>query len=499
MKKLLPILLLFTAMAAYSQNAGFPYNQDAPLLNNDQDTLPSVQKVRRALNILNEFRIQAYIQPEWQYSPSQGGNNAGAVKGLTEVQGGQFPTLANNRFLLRRGRFKLSYEHKNAKDLKIVEFAFQFDASERGFTAIKDFYGKIIDPWTVWFGLQGGIFLRPFGFESPAPPAFHESPEFSRMSQTIMPNECELGEAIVIESPSKFTKFYFRADASLVNGEGIGVGSETGTYESRKDFIGRIKAGKSWDVLGGASQKKGLTVGLNGSLSYYNGGVLQTTNNVYSIVADTFQNITFNPTGTIDTAGKNNRYYKREYYGAHLEVKADYYIGTTTLRGEYIAGKQPGTLSSSQVPTGTGNASPGLDLYVRNFNGGMFYLTQSFKNHMKDGHIMYHDITLKYDWYDPNRGVSGTLVKLQANPKAGLSSSDMAYQTLGVGYSFVPYNWFKLMVWYDYVINENTSLAGLTSNFHGDNVLTVRTQFYIDTKWFGSKSKYRDNLMLKQY
>ena len=49
-----------------------------------------------------------------------------------------------------------------------------------------------------------------------------------------MPNECELGEAIVIESPAKYTKFYFRADATLVNGEGVGQGSQTGNlYECK--------------------------------------------------------------------------------------------------------------------------------------------------------------------------------------------------------------------------------------------------------------------------
>jgi hypothetical protein len=491
MKKILPLLMLITALAVHGQNPGFPYNNDEPLFNSPMDTIPAVKKLNRALNILKEFRIQAYIQAEWQHTDTAG-SGVGSVPKLTGVQGGQFPLTANNRFLLRRGRFKLSFEHKNAKDLRIVEFAFQYDASEKGFTALKDFYGRIIDPWTGWFGIQGGIFLRPFGNESPAPPAFYESPEFSRMNQTIMPNECELGEAIVIESPAKFQTLYFRTDLAMVNGEGIGVGSQTGTYQSRKDFIGRIKLGRAWDLNGGSENKGGATLGLNGTLSFYYGGVEQTTNNVYEMVGDTMKNITV---GTADTAQKFKAYYTREYYGAHLEFKADYYIGTTTLRGEFIAGQQPGSSSSSQVPLGAGNAVPGSDLYIRNFSGAMFYLTQSFKNHMRDGHTMYHDITVKYDWYDPNTKVSGT----QVNSGAGLSATDMKYTTLGVGYSFIPYNWFKLMIWYDYVINESTGLTGLTSDYKKDNVLTIRTQFYVDTKWFGSKSKTKDNLMLKQY
>ena len=124
-----------------------------------------------------------------------------------------------------------------------MDFAFQFDATERAFR-VKDFYGRIIDPWIGWFSLQGGIFLRPFGFESPTTPAFSESPEFSRVNQTILPNEVELGEAIVIESPAKFQTVYLRLDANLVNGEGVGNGSQTGTYEATRILSAALKLAK---------------------------------------------------------------------------------------------------------------------------------------------------------------------------------------------------------------------------------------------------------------
>ena len=234
-KQLLLLLIITSAFAAQSQNLGFPYNEDQPIFNTPADTTQAVKRLSRLLTILNEFSFDAYIQPEWQITDTAG-SGAGSVKGITGVQGGQFPTAANNRFLLRRSRFRLGYEHRNAKDLKVVEFYFQFDASVTGFTA-KEIYGRIIDPWTGWFGIQGGITKRPFGYETPAPSQYIESPEVARVNQTIFPNDYELGEAIVIESPSKFTKFYFRADATLVNGQGVGVGSETGTYQSKKDFV----------------------------------------------------------------------------------------------------------------------------------------------------------------------------------------------------------------------------------------------------------------------
>lgn len=106
-----------------------------------------------------------------------------------------------------------------------------------------------------------------------------------------------------------------------------------------------------------------------------------------------------------------------------------------------------------------------------------------------------HDITLKYDWYDPQAQVKGTDF---LSPK-GFSITDIKYSTLGVGYSFVPYNWFKLMIWYDYITNEKTGILGWEKDFKKDNVLTIRTQFYVDSWWFNSKSKYKDNSLLKKY
>ena len=484
MKKILTILLLIFSVGftGYAQIDGLGFNDDLTIVQPDT----SAKSTNKLLNILREFRFQAYVQSEWQKADTTGKVASGPTgsNNVGTYHGGTFPATANNRFLLRRGRFKFSFEHKNAKDLKILDFAFQFDASGTGFN-VKDFYGRLIDPWIGWFSLQGGIFLRPFGFETPASPAFHESPEFSAVNQAIMPNEVELGEALIIESPAKFQTVYLRLDATLVNGQGIGVGTQTGTYQSRKDFIGRIKVGKMWNV---GSAK----LGFNASASYYNGGVLQTTNFVSQLQKDSTGLLVYVNIAT--PAGVGLKSYKREYYGAHLELKADYPLGITTFRGEFIAGQQPGGATSSSVPTGPTNGAPVSDLYLRKFNGAMFYLTQSFKIKIKS-HIMMNDITVKYDWYDPQAQVSGKDLVIPN----GFSATDLKYSTVGIGYSFIPYNWFKLMIWYDLVMNENSQIPGFTTDYKKDNILTIRTQFYIDTWWFNAKSKYKDNLMLKKY
>lgn len=113
----------------------------------------------------------------------------------------------------------------------------------------------------------------------------------------------------------------------------------------------------------------------------------------------------------------------------------------------------------------------------------------------KDGHVMYHDLTFKFDFYNPNTSVK----QIDLTTSNHFNATDVEYSTFGFGYSFIPYNWFKLMIWYDHVVNASTGITGFRSDYGKDDVLTIRTQFYIDTKWFGSKSKYTDNLMQKQY
>lgn len=459
MKKLLPILFVLFALSASAQTAA--------------DSVRN-HRIDKLLKVLGEFRVQAYAQVEWQRADTVGAKGYAA---------GNFPTLAQSRFLVRRGRLKLSYDHTGNKGFRVFEGAFQFDATEKGFNALKDLYGRVIDPWTGWIGFQGGIFLRPFGYESPAAPATHESPEFARMNQIIMPNECEIGEAIVIESPKTFKPVYLRLDASLVNGEGVGNASNapsatgglaTGAYQNAKDFIGRIKFAKTFDT-------KAVKIGISASASYYRGSVMQTSKNVYELKNNALGNLVY--TNIADSTGINKTDYKREYYGAHAQIDLDYSIGSTMLRGEFIGGVLPGTSSSDAAPLGLGNAAPvATDLYIRHFNGGIFYLTQTIKAKLKNGHVMYNDFTFKYDVFTPNTQVAQK--NLSSANDAKVNGQDIQYSTFGVGYVFRPYDYFKLMVWYDVVKNSTNSGIANWGHDYKDNVLTIRTQFYFDSFWF---------------
>ena len=57
------------------------------------------------LNIYQKFdkiRMSGYIQPQFQVASD---------KGARSYEGGDFPVIFNNRFMLRRGRIRFDYVH----------------------------------------------------------------------------------------------------------------------------------------------------------------------------------------------------------------------------------------------------------------------------------------------------------------------------------------------------------------------------------------------------
>jgi hypothetical protein len=411
-----------------------------------------VNRISKVLQALREFRIVVYAQVQFQKADTLGARS---------FAGGDFPAQSDNRFMIRRGRVKISYDHEGKKGFRIFQSTFQMDVTERGFQ-LRDFYGRIIDPFTGWIGLQTGFMDRPFGYEVTTADDTRESPERSRLSQTIFPGEKDLGASLVIESPKTFKPLYLRIDGGVFNGTGA-----VSSFTKAKDFIGRLQLRKPFKV----NASSNFTV--SGGASYYNGRVLQSTPLIYKLANDANGILRYTP--LIDSASVDKKFYKREYYGVDLQAGIDYALGATTVRGEFIAGKEPGISNALNVPLTLGS-----DLYLRQFNGGTFYFVQTFKHKIKD-HVVYHDFVFKYDFFNPNSRIAQK--DLSSMNDSHVSAADIGYQTFGVGYTFRPFEFFQLQVYYDIVKNNATQVNNFTRDLK-DNVLTVRTQFKFDTNWF---------------
>lgn len=404
---------------------------------NPVDTLArSISKINDDLAIMKKLKVSGYIQAQFQVADSVG---------VPSFAGGNFSPGVDKRFLIRRGRIKFNYDNR------LTQYVLQLDANQTEIRT-KEAYVKITEPWLQAISMQVGLFDVPFGFEVPYSSGSLESPERGRMSQTILPNENDIGAMLTFQMPKTSRYNFLKLDAGVFNGTN-GKGSD---FDYQKDFIARLSVNKV-----NKSEKIKYGVGV----SYYEGGVRQANNFVYEQIGllstggDGFylkDTMTVKPKGKIAT---------RQYFGADAQIAFDFPFGITTLRAEYIMGTQPGTSATTTSPS----VDPAADTYIRSFDGAYFYFIQNIFQTK-------HQLVVKYDWYDPNTKLSGDEIGRTASRS---SKTDLKYTTLGIGWNYKWDNNVKITLYYDMVTNEKSKYLVAAGYWRDipDNVLTVRFQY----------------------
>ena len=338
-----------------------------------------------------------------------------------------------SRIGLRRGFFKVSAEEG------LFSAVFMTNITEKGFT-LKDAYLAVRDPWTGNNTLKAGVFDRPFGNEISFSSGRRESPERSALFQNLFPEEKDLGVSLQLQPGKKSPLHFLKLEAGLFAGNGVKV--ET---DSRKDFIAHLSASKNlsphWQLGGG--------------VSYYFGGVYQGTAQVFTMTNKTF---------VLDShPGNIGKYARREYFGIDFQGSYTGFLGTTTLRAEYIFGSQPGSLSSSKSPNAA--TRPTHDTYIRSFQGGYVIFVQSLGNNPVS-------LVAKYELYDPNKRISSNEIG-----QHGSGAGDIAVTTLGFGAFWDMTSSLRLHAYYDMpTIEKSLNLEGYEKWMEGD-VLTLRLQY----------------------
>lgn len=403
----------------------------------DFDTTEFVRDTLRPfLNRFQNLNIGGYMQPQFQVAQQ---------KGEPTFEGGPFSEFSSNRFMLRRARVKVDYIIPNVNShLPYALFTFQIDATERG-ANVRDMFVRLYEPKHQKFSFTTGLFARPFGYEVNLSSAFRETPERGRMSQTLMPTERDLGAMVSFETPRTQKELPFKWDAGLFNGQGL---SGTTEFDSFKDLISRI-------TLKPMAFSKSLRV--SGGLSLLYGGWRQGTKYRY-----TMANVSGAQQFVLDSSeGNLGAKAPRHYYGADVQIVKRQRHGKTELRAEYWMGKQSGTALTTLNP----GVMPVVPTYIRNFDGAFLYFLQNIVNEK-------WELMVKYDWYDPNSKVKGSDIGKSAT---NLSATDIKYSTLGAGLTrYINAN-LKVLVYYDWVMNEKTALPDFLKD-HEDNVLTCRVQ-----------------------
>jgi hypothetical protein len=351
--------------------------------------------------------------------------------------------------MLRRGRIRFDYIHFNADNRVSVQFVFQFDGSERG-VFIRDFWGRLLENRFRLFSLSMGMFARPFSYELNLSSGDRESPERGRMSQILMKTERDLGAMVSFEPRKSDDPLrYLKIDAGLFNGPGL---SATADYDSHKDFISRV-ALKPYPL--------NKTLRLSAAASYFNGGILQNTKYRYKMGSAAGLK-SFIADSSLTNIGKIA---PRKYYGADVQLRIKRRTGFTELRAEFMKGKQTSFATTSETPAAIPQDISG-SLYTRKFNGAYFYLLHNIFNTK-------HQLIIKYDWYDPNTEVSGYDI---GKAGANVNEANIKFSTLGFGYLHHINENVKLLLWYDKITNEKTSLENFNRDIK-DDVFTCRLQF----------------------
>lgn len=293
------------------------------------------------------------------------------------------------------------------------------------------------------------MFARPFSYEVNYSSSDRESPERGRMSQILMKSERDLGAMVSFDSRRDigFIK-NIKFDIGLFNGQGINA---SGDFDNAKDLISRISLkpiylSQNVKLAFGASLLQGALL-QNTKYEYYTG----TVNGIKTTVTDSSESNLY-------------QYAPRKYYGADAQLRIKNNIGYSEFRAELMNGQQSATKSSSETPVALLTGTDGF--YTRKFNGAYFYYIQSLFSTK-------HQMVVKYDWFDPNTYVTGMDIGAAGSK---LSSADIKYSTLGIGYINYLTDNVKIVVYYARVLNEKTQLAGYTSDI-SDDVMTFRLQF----------------------
>jgi hypothetical protein len=403
----------------------------------DSSLLYIKDTVRPVLKRVENLYFSGYIQPQYQQADTQGAKT---------YSGGDFAPFSKSRFMLRRARIKLDYFLKTEDNYPKALFTFQVDATERGVN-VRDMFVRLYETKGHNFSLTAGLFARPYGFEVNLSSAYRETPERGRMSQILMPTERDIGVMITYEPLRRNAKNHFiKYDIGLFNGQGLAGPTD---FDSHKDVISRL-------TFKPFSHRRFV---FSGGLSLLYGGWRQGTKYVYEMSESTNGDNVF----VVDSSELNiGKIAPRHYYGGDVQVVLKHGWGQTEGRAEYWFGEQPGTAITTVNP----GITPATPTYQRDFNGAFFYFLQDIINRK-------NQLLLKYDWYDPNSKVEGDEI---GKATTNLTSADIKYSTLGVGFIRYFNDNIKLVTYYEFVKNETTQLAGYTSDLK-DDVLTIRLQF----------------------
>jgi hypothetical protein len=378
------------------------------LLDRVQALEEQTQTHQSDLDKLKRFKFSGYLQVRWE--TAEFANDSVKVAGSPAVI-----TPANDqRFYIRRGRFKLTYDASPLSQA-VIYFDGNTSGSNRNVTLLEA-YLTLMDPWTAdhRHQLTAGQFTIPFGWEIERSSSLRELPERSRAENVLFNGERDRGIKLVNGWTPKLETV-----VSVLNGYGINdVNFPTLDPAGDKDWTARAR------FIGGT---------LDFSASYYGGHTTIPLTGA-DLVADKTR-----------IGGDGQLYYELPSAGGG-SLRGEYYTGEN-LNADSLRVLVVAPTPANPVTLLRPGADP--DHLDTPFTGGYVMWVQNLGEKFQ--------LASRYDWFDPN---------------SDLDHDQYERVSLGINWFYDGYT--RLTVAYD--IPKTDVAAGAGYEDPKDNLWTVQLQ-----------------------
>jgi len=366
-----------------------------------------VQTLVADVDKLKKIKLSGYVQARWETAENKRDTVAATGSGPT------FTPANSERFYIRRGRLKLTYDSSPLSQAVVY-----FDGASSGSSInarLLEAYVTLLDPWTVLHrhALTIGQMNVPFGYEVERSSSARELPERSRAENVLFPGERDRGVKVVSQWTSQL-----ETTVGVFNGAGISSADyPTGDPSRGKDFLARVRYAQGM---------------IDGAVSWYGG---------HATTALTGPDVETDKTRLgVDVQG---------YY----ELPS---LGGGSLRGEFFGGTDVNPDSVKRlttVPTSGGrrlaaNADPAH--LATDFRGGYLMWVQNVGERFQ--------AAARYDLFDPNTDIEHD-----------------QYERVSLGANFFYDGFTRITLSYDIPITEVAATGGRFTDPH-DNLWTVQVQ-----------------------
>ena len=323
------------------------------LLDRVQALEEQTQTHQSDLDKLKRFKFSGYIQARWE--TAEFADDSVKVAGSPAVI-----TPANDqRFYIRRGRFKLTYDASPLSQA-VIYFDGNTAGSNRNVTLLEA-YLTLMDPWTTdhRHHLTAGQFNIPFGWEIERSSSLRELPERSRAENVLFNGERDRGIKLVNPWTPKIETV-----VSVLNGYGINdTNFPTIDPTAAKDWTARAR------YIGGT---------LDFSASYYDG---------HTTIPLTGEDLEARKTRI---GGDAQFYYELPSAGGG-SLRGEVYVGEKLNADSLRVLVAPPTSANPVTLLRPGADPSHLDT---EFNGGYVMWVQNLGEKLQ--------FASRYDWFDPN-------------------------------------------------------------------------------------------------